>query len=108
MAGEGPFDKYLSPFARMRPSNNVEDRREEAFPWHSLGARTNQENNMTPTGKTVMDRINGIVTPEDIPPVTKMSRDLGARDVGPISKEELLKFITSIEMMNPYEPTKRK
>jgi hypothetical protein len=104
---EGPFDRFLSPFARMRRAENVEDRREEEFPWHKL-ATTKQENNMTPTAKTVIDRINGIVIPEDIPAVTSLSRDLGARDIGPIPKEELLKFIIDIENMNSDLPTRRR
>ena len=29
---EGPFDKYLSPYDKMRRSKNVEDRRDEDFP----------------------------------------------------------------------------
>lgn len=80
-------------------SGQIEDRRDDPWPWHSL-ATTKREDLMTPTAKTVMDRINSIVTPEDIPPVTRLTRDLGAHDIGPLSKEEVLKFILDIEMMN--------
>lgn len=97
----GPFDRYQSPWFSLRESQNIDDRRDDPWPWHTISNASREEDNLTPTRETIVDRINGIVLPEDIPPVTRLSRDAGASDVEPISKEELLKFLINIESMNP-------
>lgn len=96
---EGPFDKFLGPWDKMRQSEGFEDRRDDPWPWHSFATPQRERDALTPTDETVMNRIEGILPP-DIPPMTRLGRDLGAQDVGKIEPQELLKFLINIDALN--------
>lgn len=97
---EGPFDKYLSPWDKIRQSSNVEDRRDDPWPWHKIST-TEQQFRSTPTVPELIGLIQKDIDKENIPPVTSLSRDAGARDVSPITSEELLRFLLQVDSHNP-------
>lgn len=101
MAEPGPFDKYQSPWFSMRESQNIDDRQNEPWPWHGLSKDILGRG--SPTLQKTLEVALGLADPE-IPPVTRLGRDLGAGDVAPITDSELMKFMLDIEAMNPYNP----
>ena len=105
MAERGPFDKYLSPWDLMRPNTNIENR-ENDFPWVALNREVQPEPGSYTT-QAMIDWITALRPPE-IPPMTALSRDAGARDIGPLSKEDVLKFLIDVDSHNPDPPMRRK
>lgn len=86
----GPFDAYLSEYDKMRASQNVEDRTGDPWPWHAV---TQAEPKQSITDKHALDLLIANLRMSEIPPVTRLSRDLGARDVEAPSKEEVLRYL---------------
>lgn len=100
----GPFDKYLPWYAQGEGSPNVEDRTD--LPWAEL------TNGMKPqmgseTVDSLADRVASAVQSNSVPPVTALGRDLGARDVGPVTPEELIKFLIDVDSYNPDPPGRK-
>lgn len=95
---EGPFDKYLSPWDKIRRSDNVDDRRDDPWPWHKIEGKEG-----SPTHEQYIENIVAAIKKGDpyIPAMTALSRDAGARDISPIPAEELIKFLINIDQMNP-------
>lgn len=93
----GPFDAYLSPYDKMRRSNDVEDRRDTPWPWYP-GAKDPQQ---SPTDAAALEQVLAILQGQNIPPVTALSRDLGARDIGPLSKEDVLQYLMTNAATGP-------
>lgn len=81
-------------------SPNVEDRTDTPWPWHPAGAKLKDPHQSVPlnTDSTV-DRT--------LEPITALAMQLGANQIKRPSDEEIMRFITSIEMMNPYEPKRK-
>lgn len=86
----GPFDAYLSEYDKMRASQNIEDRTNDPWPWHPASPNIPQQST---TAAHDLDLLLAHLQMNDVPPVTALSRDLGARDIGPLSKEEVLKYL---------------
>lgn len=79
---------------------NVEDRRDDPWPWHELGAKLKDPQQSVGTAPPIdADRT--------LEPISPLAMQLGATQVAPPTTEEMMKFITDIEMMNPYEPRKK-
>jgi hypothetical protein len=103
---EGPFDKYQGPWQRLRESPNVDDRRDEPWPWHELSKDIIGRG--TPTLQRTTEYAVDRLLPPEIPPITsRLQQQAGTGDVSPISSEELMKFLLEIESMNP-DPAMRK
>lgn len=101
MAEPGPFDKYQSPWFSMRERKDIEDRRDDPWPWHRLS----QPFQITPTLGTSAQWSADYLNRDNIPPITsRLQQEAGAGDVSPITDSELMKFMLDIEAMNPYNP----
>lgn len=101
----GPFDKYLNEWDKMRRRTDLEDRTNEPYPWWAPEGRGEQPE-FTPTPMEHLERILDRVgpAPENIPAPTRLSIDAGAKDIGPLPKEEVLKWLIGNEMHNPPPP----
>lgn len=97
----GPFDAYLSPYDKMRQSPDVEDRRDTPWPWYP-GVKDPQQ---TMTAANELDQLMAVLSGQEIPPVTALSRALGARDIGPLSKEDVLKYLMENASTGPDPAT---
>ena len=80
---------------------NVDDRRDEPWPWHELGAKLKDPQQSVGI-KPAME------ADRSLEPVSPLAMQLGAMQVAHPTPEEMMRFLTEIEMMNPYEPKKRK
>lgn len=89
---------------QLRESQNVEDRTNEPWPWHPVGAKK-KDPVMMPTMEYA-ESLKQSKNPQ-VPMATPLAQQLGAMQVAPPTDSEMMRFITDIEMMNPYEPTKR-
>ena len=100
------FNERFGPWFGVRERQDIADRRAEPWPWHSLS--TNEQMfKSTPTMNELSAGILPQLKGQDIPPVTGLSRDAGARDIGPIATEELIKFLIDVDSHNP-EPDRVK
>lgn len=86
----GPFDAYLSEYDKMRASQNVEDRTGDPWPWYEVGEPVPKQ---SITARHALDLLIAQLQMDEIPPVTKLSRDAGARDIEAPSKEEVLQYL---------------
>ena len=87
----------------MRGSDNVEDRRDEPWPWHGV---TKQYPAQTMTTQAISDQVLGNLENETVPPMNRLASALGARDVTKPTDQDVIKFLLDIERMNPYEEYK--
>jgi hypothetical protein len=100
MAEPGPFDKFQSPWYSMRERQDIEDRRNEPWPWMDT-----KQLPQTATTEVLLQQLAAAAERENIPPITnRLQQAAGAGDVSPITDTELMKFILDIEAMNPYNP----
>jgi len=96
------FDRYLSPWDRMRRSENVVDRRDERWPTTDVGGTQSE----LPQSLRPMERLERVLDANpEIPAVTRLSRDAGAGNVAPLSPQEVLKFILDVDALNPSPAT---
>lgn len=95
----GPFDRYLSEWDKMRRRTDIENRQNEQWPTVALPG----DRSYLPQSVTLAEQVRRRVdaSPE-IPPIdSRLALEAGARDVAPLSKEEVLKFILNNEMTQP-------
>ena len=98
------FAERFGPWYPVRGSDNVEDRRDEPWPWHGV---TKTHPGMTMTTPAVSDMVMGQVESETVPPLTALGRQLGARDVAKPTDQDVIKFLLDIENMNPEPPGRK-
>jgi hypothetical protein len=95
----GPFDKFQSPWVDLRQAP-VEDRQNEPWPWYPT-EKVNPPHTQTAVEKLKL--LMALMQGEEIPPVTALSRDAGAKEAGDqLPDEEVLKFILGNDKGNTY------
>lgn len=84
------------PWENLRQSPNVEDRREDPWPW----LVPNGVPTMTPSAVENVTSLGAALQGEQLPPITNLSKEMGVGDMKPIAPEELLKFLLTVDALN--------
>lgn len=98
------FNERFGPWFGMRERQDIDDRRDDPYPWHSV---TKREPEQTMTGPALSDQILGSLSTVDQPPLTPLGVAAGMRDAQPMPDQDVIKFLLDVDQLNPDPPGRK-
>ncbi len=98
------FDERFGPWFGMRERKDIEDRREEPFPWHGV---TKREPEQSLTANTLSEYILGNLENVRQPEYSPLGVAAGLRDIRPMPDQDVIKFLLDVDKLNPDPPGRK-